>query len=127
MRQIVPVADRAKGIVQVKIAFVDPPEKLLPEMSASVSFLEKPRNESELVEPAKLWIPEAALGGAGKGQVAVVTKEDVVELRNVGKGETRNGLVEIVSGLTEGEAFVKSGPAALTSGAKVRRAAPPGT
>lgn len=127
LRQIVPVADRAKGIVQVKIAFVDPPDRLLPEMSASVSFLEKPRNESELEEPAKLWIPEAALGGDGKSQVAVVTKDDVVELRSVGKGESRNGLVEIVSGLTEGEAFVKSGPAALANGTKVRRAAPPGT
>jgi len=126
LRQIVPVADRAKGIVQVKIAFVDPPDKLLPEMSASVSFLEEPRRESELVEPAKLWIPESALGGDGKSEVAVVTKEDVVELRKVGKGETRNGLVEIVSGLTEGEAVVKAGKAALTSGAKVRRAAPPG-
>ncbi|MCM2316128.1 MAG: efflux RND transporter periplasmic adaptor subunit [Thermoanaerobaculia bacterium] len=127
LRQIVPVADRAKGIVQVKIAFVDPPDKLLPEMSASVSFLEKPRNESELVEPAKLWIPEAALGGAGTNEVAVVTKDDVVELRNVEKGETRNGLVEIVGGLTEGEAFVKSGPGQLATGAKVRRSAPPGS
>ncbi len=126
LRQIVPVADRAKGIVQVKIAFVDPPDKLLPEMSASVSFLEQPRSESELVEPAKLWIPESALGGAGRGEVAVVTKGDVVELRRVEKGEVRNGLVEIVSGLNEGEAFVKTGPAALTSGAHVRRASPPG-
>lgn len=126
LRQIVPVADRAKGIVQVKIAFIDPPDRLLPEMSASVSFLEKPRSESELVEAAKLWIPETAIGGAGKSEVAVVTKDDVVELRKVEKGETRNGLVEIVGGLTEGEAFVKSGPGELATGAKVRRAAPPG-
>lgn len=126
LRQIVPVADRAKGIVQVKIAFVDPPDKLLPEMSASVSFLEKPRSESELVEAAKLWIPETAIGGAGTSEVAVVSKDDVVELRKVEKGETRNGLVEIVRGLTEGDAFVKSGPGELATGAKVRRAAPPG-
>lgn len=127
LRQIVPVADRAKGIVQVKIAFVDPPDRLLPEMSASVSFLEQPRSEAELVESAKLWIPEAALGGAGGSEVAVVTKDDVVELRKVVKGEARNGLVEISGGLAEGDAIVKTGPGALAAGTKVRRAAPPGT
>lgn len=126
LRQIVPVADRAKGIVQVKIAFIDPPDRLLPEMSASVSFLEQPRAESELVEPAKLWVPESALGGAAKDRVAVVTKGDVVELRAVEKGETRNGLVEIVKGLSDGETIVKTGPGELVDGAKVRRAAPAG-
>ncbi|HEX7137707.1 MAG TPA: efflux RND transporter periplasmic adaptor subunit [Vicinamibacterales bacterium] len=39
LTEIVPTADRAKAVVQVKVAILDPKARLLPEMSATVSFL----------------------------------------------------------------------------------------
>src|SRR5437867_1434450 len=43
LRQIIPTADRAKAIVQVKVKIINPDERLLPEMSASASFLQSER------------------------------------------------------------------------------------
>ena len=53
LRQIIPTADRAKATVQVKVKIVDPGDRLLPEMSSSVSFLQSERTDAELHEPAE--------------------------------------------------------------------------
>ena len=69
LRQIIPTADRAKATVQVKVKIVDPGDRLLPEMSSSVSFLQSERTDAEMHEPAKIWLPASAVSG---GHVAVV-------------------------------------------------------
>src|SRR5437763_4903012 len=40
LREIFPSADRAKSIVEVRVTILDPDERVKPEMSASVTFLE---------------------------------------------------------------------------------------
>src|SRR5215471_12862316 len=42
LRQIVPAADRQKATVRVKVAFLDADEKILPDLSARVSFTAAP-------------------------------------------------------------------------------------
>src|SRR6266498_1657273 len=42
LRQIVPAADRQKATVRVKVAFLDADEKILPDLSARVSFTAEP-------------------------------------------------------------------------------------
>src|SRR5207253_7190514 len=61
LRQIIPTADRAKATVKVKVKILNPGEHLLPEMSATVSFLQVARTQAELNEPPRIWLPTTAI------------------------------------------------------------------
>ena len=119
VRQIIPTADRAKATVKVKVRILDPGERLLPEMSATVSFLQTERSAQELQEPPKIWIPQNAIAN---GRVAVVRADHHVELRSISAGVVRDGRVEVPSGLREGERIVSEGASALSDGQLVRLA-----
>ena len=119
VRQIIPTADRAKATVKVKVRILDPGERLLPEMSATASFLQAERSAQELGEQPKIWVPQNALAN---GHVAVVRPDHRVELRSVSAGTVRDGRVEITNGLREGERIVSEGVSALTDGQLVRLA-----
>lgn len=125
LRQIVPTANRAKGIVQVKVAFVDPSERLLPEMSASVSFLQTDRTQEELQEKPRIWVPSSAIVTAGDGpHVVVVNTRKQASIRSVTVGRTHEGRVEVVSGLSEGDKIIIKDPASYHDNQTVRIAAP---
>jgi len=117
LRQIIPTADRAKATVKVKVKILDPGERLLPEMSATASFLNTQRSDSELHEPAKLWIPKSAIAG---GKVAVVDKTNHVSLRAVEPGDARENKVEVRSGVREGDRIVTDNVEQLKNGQLVR-------
>lgn len=117
VRQIIPTADRAKATVKVKVRILDPGERLLPEMSATASFLQSERSAQELGEQPKIWVPQNAIAN---GRVAIVRADHRVELRVVNTGVVRDGRVEITSGLREGERIVSEGAANLSDGQLVR-------
>ena len=117
LRQIIPTADRAKAIVQVKVQIVNPDARLLPEMSATASFLQAPRSESELREPPRIWIPAGALAD---GRVAVVDADKRVRWHRVITGIVRERRVEIKDGVREGERVVTENPERLQDGELVR-------
>ena len=106
LRQIIPTADRAKAIVKVKVAIINPDAPLLPEMAANVSFLQAPRSDAELTEPAKLWLAPAAIVD---GKVAVVDAGKHVQWKRVTTGAVREGRIEITGGVKEGERIVVNG------------------
>lgn len=121
LRQIIPTADRAKGVVQVRVEILDPSDRLLPDMSSTVSFLENERTDAELREQPKIWIPEPALITTGTApRVALVSAEGLITLRNVSTGERRDGRVEITGGLSEGDVIVARDAAALEEGQTVK-------
>ncbi len=117
LRQIIPTADRAKAIVQVKVRILNPDERLLPEMASTVSFLETPRSEAELREPTRLWIPASAVID---GRVAVVDAKNRVVWRQVSTGLRRENRIEITGGVREGERVVTENAGGLTEGQLVR-------
>jgi HlyD family secretion protein len=117
LRQIIPTADRAKATVQVKVKIVEPGDRLLPEMSSSVSFLQSERTDAEMREPAKLWVPASAVAG---GSVAVVDAEKRVALRRVTTGSVREKRIEITSGIKSGDRIVTTGVETLKNGQLVR-------
>lgn len=119
VRQIIPTADRAKATVKVKVKILEPGERLLPEMSATASFLQTERSAQELGEQPKIWIPQSAIAN---GRVAIVRADHRVELRSVNVGPVRDGRVEVTSGLREGERIVSEGVAALSDGQRIRMA-----
>jgi RND family efflux transporter MFP subunit len=117
LRQIIPTADRAKATVQVKVKIIDPGDRLLPEMSSSVSFLQSERTDAEMHEPAKIWLPASAVAG---GHVAVVGADRHVVLRSVTTGAVREKRIEITSGVHAGDRVVTTGVDGLESGQLVR-------
>ena len=117
LRQIIPTADRAKATVQVKVQIVDPGDRLLPEMSSSVSFLQSERTDAEMHEPPRIWLPASALSG---NNVAVVGADKHVTLRRVTTGAVREKRIEITSGVHEGERVVTTGVDTLENGQLVR-------
>jgi HlyD family secretion protein len=117
LTEIIPTADRAKAIVQVKVAIRDATPRLLSEMSASVSFLRAPRTDAELREPPKIWLSPAAIV---EGRVAVVDSRRRAIWKPVTTGATRDGRIEVISGLREGERVVTETPATLAQGELVR-------
>jgi len=117
LRQIIPTADRAKAIVKVKVAIINPDAPLLPEMAANVSFLQAPRSDAELNEPAKLWLAPSAIVD---GKVAVVDANKHVAWKHVTTGEVREGRIEITSGIKEGDRVVLRGADALKENQLVR-------
>ena len=117
LRQIIPTADRAKATVQVKVKIIDPGDRLLPEMSSSVSFLQSERTDAEIHELPKIWLPVAAVAG---GQVAVVGADKHITLRRVTTGAVREQRIEITSGIKSGERVVTSGADTLENGQLVR-------
>ncbi|HEY4641592.1 MAG TPA: efflux RND transporter periplasmic adaptor subunit [Thermoanaerobaculia bacterium] len=117
LRQIIPTADRAKAIVKVKVAIINPDAPLLPEMAANVSFLQAPRSDAELQEPAKLWLAPAAIVD---GKVAVIDADKHVSWKRVTTGEVREGRIEVTSGIKEGDRVVLHGADALKENQLVR-------
>jgi RND family efflux transporter MFP subunit len=117
LRQIIPTADRAKAIVKVKVAIINPDAPLLPEMAANVSFLQAPRSDAELQEPAKFWLAPSAIVD---GKVAVVDANKRIAWKHVTTGETREGRIEITNGIKEGDRVVLHGADALKENELVR-------
>lgn len=117
--KIVPTADRAKGAVKVRVAILDPHPQLIPEMSSTVVFLENQTASQR--PPSRIWIPESALLADPSGaRVFVIGPDARIEVRRAVVGESRDDLVEIVSGLRDGERIAISNLETLTGGQRVR-------
>ena len=103
LRQIIPTADRAKAIVKVKVAILNPDVRLLPEMSSTVSFLTTARTDAELREPPRIWVVPTAIAD---GKVAVINPENRIRWKSVSTGQTRENRIEITAGLKDGDRIV---------------------
>lgn len=119
LRQIIPSADRQKGTVKVKVTILDPDDKILPDLSAKVSFTSEStrgREARTIVEVAR----NALVTREGQPGVWLL-KGDAVTFRAVQKGaETESG-VEIAEGLAGGESLAVPAPGAtLADGMKVK-------
>lgn len=108
VRQIVPTADRTKGIVQVKIRLLDPDELLLPEMAARAAFL---RDGAEAGAPRRVISPRGSVRERGGRKVVFVLTDGRVRAQPVETGAEGEDGVEILNGLQGGEAVVIGGAA----------------
>lgn len=118
VHMIVPTADRTKASVLVKVHFLEKDPRILPEMSAKVSFLSRPLNENE--KAPRITVPETAIV-TEDGQKAVFVLEGAKAVKRILNTGSRIGdMVEVVSGAKEGEAIVLNPPKGLNSGSKVK-------
>jgi len=118
VRQIVPTADRQRAIVQVKLRFLEPDERIFPEMSAQVSFLEEPDAPGP-VPPPTLTIPAGAIVHKGERTSAWVVKEGTLTRRAIVAGAVSGGTAAVMEGLQAGETVVVDPAEGLVEGGRV--------
>lgn len=117
VRQIVPTADRQKGIVQVKVRLLDADPALLPEMSARAAFLREGEASSGVAR--RVMAPAAAVRERGGRRFVLVFEGGKVREIPVETGAAGEDGVEVTEGLLGGEQVVVGG-APVADGTAVR-------
>ncbi len=118
LRQIVPAADRQKATVRVKVAFFDADEKILPDLSARVSFTAE-RTQGKTGR-TRVMVPKSAIRTVdGKTGVFRIVERHA-RFSTVKAGPEVEGQVEILEGLSGGERIVSSSSGELRDGDRVR-------
>jgi RND family efflux transporter MFP subunit len=120
VHKIVPTADRAKATVMTKVAFSRLDERVLPDMSAKVSFLGGELSDSAASAPAKLTVPSTAITERDGKQVVFTIREGIAVEVPVRTGERLGMQTVVTEGITQGETVVNRPPAALSRGTKVK-------
>jgi len=118
VHMIVPTADRTKASVLVKVAFKEVDPRILPEMSAKVSFLSRVIQPGE-EKPLQAVPASSVLSRAGQSVVFLVDGDRVVE-RPVRAGRRLDAMVEIVEGLGPGDKLVVNPGNDLKAGTRVK-------
>ena len=120
LRQVIPTADRTKATVLVKVTILDADDRLRPEMSAQVDFLETMPDVDALHDaPAVVLVPPDAIVGGPGAEAVFVVDGDRARRVPVTTGDTRQGAIVVVSGLGGSERLVVRPDAGLRDGAKV--------
>lgn len=118
VHMIVPTADRTKASVLVKVRFLKKDPKVMPEMSAKVSFLTRPVGSGE--EKPLTTVPQTAVVSDDNGQTNVFTiSGETVKKIPVRTGRKIGESIE-VAGISEGQAIVLSPPERLKDGEKIK-------
>ncbi len=125
VHMIVPTADKTKATVTVKVRFLKRDERVLPEMSARVSFLsravapgeEKPR---VVIDPASLTYKKE--GGAGSGASVFVMRGGRAIKTPVATDGKMGEMLIVTSGVRPGDTIVINPPPGLKNGSKIKSA-----
>ncbi len=115
--QIVPTADRTKAAIPVKIRFDDLDERVFPDMSATVTFLEgsSPASAQEVPRETLRVSPQAIVTRNGQTVVLLVVNNVVSEIP-VETGAPLNGLIPLRGEIIEGDTVVANPSEDLVEG-----------
>lgn len=119
VHKIVPTADRAKATVLTKVRFAELDDRVLPEMSAKVTFLSKTTDPSATAQPLQLTLPSSAIVQRNGSSVVFLVHDDTVVEQVVQTSGTLGDRVVIVAGLKPGDRVVLQPDASLGSGTRV--------
>lgn len=123
LRTIFPAANRAKAIVEVRVAIDDADERVKPEMTATVTFQESAASAANSAAPsgppATLVPRRAVVQHAGRAVVWTL-RDHKAFASPVTVGAERLDMIEVKSGVTAGEAVIVAPPETLAEGALVK-------
>ncbi|HVO22497.1 MAG TPA: efflux RND transporter periplasmic adaptor subunit, partial [Candidatus Margulisiibacteriota bacterium] len=118
-----PQVDRQKGTLKIEVRVLKADARLLPDMSARITFLSEPRADGQAEKPSVL-VPAAAVQRDARGDNVVwVVREGRARQTRVETAGEVGGRVRIANGLKGGEAVVIGSPP-TQDGQKVTVAAP---
>jgi RND family efflux transporter MFP subunit len=120
VHKIVPTADRAKATVLTKVRFSQRDDRVLPEMSAKVSFLSEKPAEGESRSTPRLTVNAASIVRRDDMDVAFLIEGDVVRQVPVKTGERFGDRIEIREGLAAGDQVVGRPNPELSDGTAIR-------
>jgi RND family efflux transporter MFP subunit len=116
--KLYPQVDRQKGTLRVEVHILKPDSKLLPDMSARITFLSEPPPAGQQEKPAVL-VPSTALRRDPRGTTFVwVVADGSVHQRTIETAGTVGDRARVASGLKGGEALV-IGETVLKDGQRV--------
>ena len=118
--KIVPTADRSKATVMVKVGFKEYDSRVLPEMSAKVSFLSVPIDTKMLSEEKSLVIPSTSIKEENGSVMVYKVENDVVETVEIKTGRKMGNYVEVLSGLQAGDSIIEKITDEIKAGTKVK-------
>ena len=115
---IVPTVDRTKATVLVKVRFLDKDPRMLPDMSAKVSFLS--RNLKTEERKPRLAVNGSTLVGKTDQTHVFVLQGNHVQETSVQTGVKLGDMIEIISGLKSGDRVVINPPKGMKNGTKIK-------
>jgi HlyD family secretion protein len=118
-RKIIPTADRQKATVKVKVSFKEIDPRILPDMSAKVTFIQKTVSATT-DQSSRVTVPKSAVVQRDGKTVVLVLTNDRVQQQTVAVGSDLGDRVEIKQGLAGGETVVVRGGENLADGARVK-------
>jgi len=114
VRTTIPTADRQKATVKVRIAFDRLDPRILPDMGVKVSFLSEEDRSKKAA--ARALVPREAVRDINGKKLVFRVVNNKLEQRTVKLGEERGTDIEIIDGLSSGDAVVVNGPQDLKDG-----------
>ena len=120
VRRIIPLGDRARATIKVKVMISDADGFLFPEMSGTVFFLPKDK-DAEVSDESRYFCPTTSVDRDAEGHafVWIVDPESHAQKIEVRAGDDREGRIEITTGLTGRERIIVN-PKELKVGTPVR-------
>lgn len=118
-RKIIPTADRQKATVKVKVRFLDIDPRILPDMSAKVTFIQKAES-AEKDQPSRVTVPKSAVSQRDGKSVVLVLINGKAQQQTITVGGDLGDRVEVKQGLAGGETVVVRGGENLPDGTRVR-------
>jgi RND family efflux transporter MFP subunit len=120
VRKIIPMGDRARATIKVKVEIVNVDDRLFPNMSATVYFLPADTSDAGNVPERRVFCDTAAIQSADDTPfVWVADERDRLKRVEVQTGIERDSRIEILAGLAGGERVVIA-PAGSQAGQLVK-------
>ena len=118
VQRTVPTVDRAKATVMVKVRFIEPDTRVLPEMSAKVAFLEKELPPDE--RTARIVAQPSTVVERDGGSVVFIIRDGKAVQVTVKTGMKIGDLVELTGKVAAGDKLVLRPPAGLRDGSAIK-------
>ncbi len=112
VRKVIPMGDRARATIKVKVQILDADEKLFPDMSATVYFLPEANEKGLAADKKRIFCDSGAIVTDNGKSTSVWTIDDRsrAHLVAVTVGSDKDGRTEILSGLVGGERVIVRPP-----------------
>ncbi len=122
VRMIIPMGDRARATIKVKVSIRDADSLLFPEMSGTVFFLPSDSDNNVESDKERIFCPTSSIdtNDSNDSVVWVVDKDSRAQSIVVQLGEEKDGETEVTDGLTGSERIIVRPPEALRDGSAVK-------